>query len=197
MKLRRWTSLLMFWFSAATNAAPLVTGTVSFDSSNGLYTYTYVIDSQELPARGFRSFAILVDPLTVYSKLPVAHFEPAGWEFYLSTGGYWDPPEIRIFGTFWQWATAENVNPGGDLTYSFTTPIAPDLGYANNYFVYSGSGAGPDELSPIISVGRSVGPVLGVVPEPTQLWLWLAGLFVFRVSMKRTAARQRLMNRAS
>lgn len=184
MKIRCLLTLFLAWMGSAVQAAVPVTGDVSFDASSGLYTYSYVVDTDVLTAGGNLEFAILSNSTpSHHAPLPVAHTEPQGWNLLLAVGG-WAQPPIQVHGSSWMWLAINNpVNPGELLTFSFSTPHAPDTGSANNYFVYASRAAGPDNLP--VSFGRVAGPDLTipvveptVVPEPASLLLWLAGALV-------------------
>lgn len=189
MKLPRLFVLLIAWMSAFTaQAAPAVTGDVSFDQASGLYTYSYVLDTSELPPGGFHQFAVLSNKYPTHSAPRwISHTAPEGWNLVLSVGG-WSQPGIQVYGSFWAW---ESITPETDpdklLSFSFTTSHAPDTSTANNYFIYSGPNAGPDNLP--VDFGRIVGPDLAFpVPEPTTVLMWMAGLAVLAWT-QRTRAR--------
>jgi hypothetical protein len=181
MKLQHLLALLLVWVSGAVFAAVPVTSAVTFSQASGLYTYTYVLDTDALPDGGFRQFGILSSSTPSFSApLPDSHSEPAGWNLVLSVGG-WTQPQIQVYGSFWMWQPngGLDVNPGGPLTFSFSTRNAPDTGTSNNFIIYSGVNAGPENLP--VAFGRLVGPDLSapfpaLVPEPATMLLWLVGL---------------------
>jgi hypothetical protein len=182
MKLQRLLAVLLVWVSGVAYADAPVTGEVTFSQASGLYTYTYVLDTDALPEGGFRQFGILSNSTASFSApLPDSHSEPAGWNLVLSVGG-WTQPQIQVYGSFWMWPPSGlDVDPGGLLTFSFSTRNAPDTGASNNFIVYSGINAGPENLP--VAFGRLVGPDLNApfpvvpnVPEPATMLLWLVGL---------------------
>ncbi|WP_377161174.1 PEP-CTERM sorting domain-containing protein [Roseateles sp. UC29_93] len=180
MKLMRLLILCLAWLSGAAQSAPAVTGDVTFSQLTGLYTYTYVLDTSQLPSGGFHEFGVLSNSTPSHDAPRwVSHTEPAGWDLYLAVGG-WTQPGIEVAGSFWMWVTlTPETDPGKLMTFSFSTTHAPDTGTANNFFIYSGANAGPENLP--VDFGRIVGPDLTVpipiaVPEPATMLLWVVGL---------------------
>ncbi|WP_197507025.1 hypothetical protein [Mitsuaria sp. 7] len=200
MNFQRLLALLLVWVSGAVYANAPVTSEVTFNQVTRLYTYTYVLDTDALPEGGFRELAIRSNYIaSFYAPWPASHSEPEGWNFALAVGG-WTQDGVPVYGSFWTWGSRTyDVDPGGLLTYSFSTRIAPDTGTDINFFVYSGVNAGPENLP--VAFGRVVGPDLNhafatptYVPEPATMLLWVIGLIGLiasgwtRVNARRAAA---------
>ena len=89
-------------------ADPILSGSVSFDPTTGLYTYSYTLDNQSGPAPIY-DIDILID-MTVIGYISSSHTNPAGWTSYSAQSGYRRPAAARrirdVLGVVhsWRWS---------------------------------------------------------------------------------------------
>lgn len=173
-------ALCLLWLSSPAFADPLVTGDVSFDEQSGYYTYTYTINAADLPTPDLVQFGIVAD----YSGTPVWPRPPTyasntDWVLEVSYGG-WYREDIDVNGTFYKW---RGLTPQAapQLVFWFSTLEAPDTSGRNNYYIWTPSTMGPENLP--LDFGRVVGPNMRYVapppiPEPASAVLMALGLGV-------------------
>jgi hypothetical protein len=169
---------------ARVDAAPILTGDVSFNQASGLYTYSYVVDNRLGPAP-IDEVAILVHSSQQdQSLVPLEHTKPPGWGFGTRTSGRSAFPPLNEFGTFWAWDDVDTgmvpVPVGSTLGgFSFTTHLPPTERMNNNFFLFSASfDGGPSGLETIVEFGHIVAPdfsATGPIPEPSTLALAVIG----------------------
>jgi len=167
--------LCLLSFAAHVQAAPMLTGNVSFDDASKLYTYTYTLDTT--------GYAGNIIEILIHQNLgfnfetpyPVSHTEPDNWQFVLLVGGN---DEVTFTGSMWGWWK----NPGtyNDVaTFSFTTERGVNTSPNNNYALFNSY---PYLLSGFVEKGYIVGPELvtinpiSPVPENETYAIMLAGL---------------------
>ncbi|ACT51440.1 PEP-CTERM sorting domain-containing protein [Methylovorus glucosotrophus] len=168
--------LCLLSFAAQVQAAPMLTGSVSFDDATKLYTYTYTLDTT--------GYAGNIVEILIHQNLgfnyegpyPVSHTEPDNWQFVLPVGGN---DEVTFTGSMWGWWK----NPGTDndvATFSFTTERGVNTSPDNNYALFNNSYPSPP--SGFVEKGYIVGPELitlnltSAVPENETYAIMLAGL---------------------
>ncbi len=169
-------------FPIAANAA-LLSGSVSFDSNTGLYTYSYTLDNTSGPA-AIKEFSVLVDSSQAsVSAPPVSHSDPTAWSFGAAVSGTSALSPLDEYGAFWQWYGSQALTAGGIMSgFSFTTPHAPVTDSANNYFLWSNSySGGPSGIGNggIVEWGHIVAPNFSAptaVPIPAAACLFGSGL---------------------
>lgn len=162
----------------------ILSGAVSFNTATHLYTYMYTVDNTSGPAP-VNDFAVLINPFAAnFTLTPVSSTTPVGWMFFTSVSGSSALPPLNEFGTFWEWGGG-SVAVGSTLSgFSFTTPYGPQVGSANNYFVFSFSfNGGPIGNEGTVEFGHIVAPL--VVPEPSGLILLGTGLLVGMNALRR------------
>jgi hypothetical protein len=180
--------LCLLFIAVQTRATPMLTGSVNFDDINGLYTYTYTLNTTS-----YEGNITIVDiwqnsGFYFEGPFPVSHTEPAGWQFVLSVGGVGNQPfgsPENIAGSFWSWWKNPSSNPiYSDIqTFSFTTERGVNSSQKNNYGLYNNGSAIP---SAYVEVGHVVGPELvninyptpSLVPENETYVMMIAGLGV-------------------
>ena len=175
-------------------ADPILSGSVSFDPTTGLYTYSYTLDNQSGPAPIY-DIDILID-MTVIGYISSSHTNPAGWTSYSAQSGYSALPPLDEYGMFWEWYTPGGGVPvGSDLSgFSLITRVAPSTSSSNDYFL-SGAGysGGPAPNYGVAEYGHVVAPLFPadwVVPEPsTALPAAIAGLMGLGYAWRRRKAR--------
>lgn len=168
--------------------AAMLSGNVSFDSDSGLYTYSYVLDNTAGLA-AIKELSVLVDgSQDKLTQTPLSHTSPSAWSLREAVSGSSADSPLNEFGTFWQWYAGPALSIGETMSgFSFTTSVAPVIGSANNYFLWSNSyTGGPSGIGNggIVEWGHIVAPDFGAavapVPVPAAVWLFgsgLAGLF--------------------
>jgi hypothetical protein len=171
-------------------AAPILSGSASFDAGTNLYTYQYTIDNT-FGTTGIFAFALMVDS-TRATPPSVAHTEPTNWS--LAWGQPHQTiaaPPYSIAGTVFAWTTGQwnEILTGNVLSgFSFTSSVAPSVSQTNNYWL-AGSEIGNGQIpeSPnllLVEWGRVVAPdflgtnggPVGAIPEPATYAMLLAGL---------------------
>jgi hypothetical protein len=170
----------------------MLTGTVTYDGSTQLYTYSYALDDR-LSAPGpvdIIDVRVATHVYDVFHRNPVGHTAPAPFtEFYTSQGG-WDTPEFPG-GTFYEWNagwTLLSLTPGVHGGLSFTSRYGPGTGDAANYALFSRAS---DPGGTQVEVGRVVAPDLTNTPEPGTLALVAAGLAVVgSLGLRRSGSRR-------
>lgn len=192
-------SIIFVFLISNANATGIVTGEVSFDSSNNLYTYTYTLDTTTL-LNSTVEFALLQNLGYDYEHpLPVSHSLPAigQWQFVISVGGLSHSGDQNIFGSFWTWqhsSFSSSVSNVGNLVFTFTTSRGVNTSNANNYFIYNGGAtSGPEENVGFIEVGHIVGPEFinftppptSPVPETSICAMMLTGIVLLDVTRRR------------
>lgn len=182
----------LVWASTSKICGAILSGSVSFDSGSGLYTYNYSIANgfEVYPITGFPydivELNILVNSASSASVPgPTAHTD-AGWSFNspITTAG----SPANEFGRSWDWSgfslgvpPYENGVPSNTSKsgFSFTTDRAPSSGSGNNYFLYGLTIAGGfpvGSTGTIVEYGRVVAPdFLISAPEPSTLALLALG----------------------
>src|SRR5215469_6726958 len=140
-----------------------LTGTVAFDSSSGIYTYSYTLQNMGGSGR-ITQLYVGVNSIPFSSFAPLSHTEPAGWAF--DTGFSGGPPPTAIGS--WQWHAIDSTGglPEGDtLTgFSFQTLTAPGVWNRLNYEVFF-----PDGLAIFENTDHEFGQVVSpdyLLPEP-------------------------------
>lgn len=169
----------LLWLSSNVFADSLVTGQVSFNAESGLYTYTYTLDAADLPSPDFIEFAVVAshsgDPRL---PLPPSYGSNTGWRLEIASGG-WFQEDINVNGTFYMWKGLTPVQGVPQLEFWFTSTEAPDTSGQNNYFIWTATTYGPQNLP--LDFGRVVGPNIDYVapppvPEPATAMLMALGL---------------------
>jgi hypothetical protein len=166
------------------DAGLILNGSVSFDPSTKLYTYSYTLDNRS-GGGPINELSVLVDTAHInYSLVPPGHSEPAGWSFVTAVSGGIANPPYNEFGTFWQWDSNTGVAAGGMLDgFSFTSALGPTNSQANNYFLFSNVLTGP-LFDGIVEYGHVVAPDFRDTPEPGTWLLFTSGI-ITALGMKR------------
>src|SRR5262249_52414897 len=172
------------------DAGLILDGSVSFDASTKLYTYSYTLDNRSggVP---INELSVLVDSAHInYSFTPLGHSEPAGWSFVTAvSGGIANPPYNEV-GTFWQWHSDTGVAAGEMLDgFSFSTRLGPINSLANNYFLFSNVFTGSALSDGIVEYGHVLAPDFRDAPEPGTWLLFTSGI-ISALAMKRRHARR-------
>jgi len=176
--------LCLLSIAAQVQAAPMLTGSVSFDSITNLYTYTYTLDTT--------GYAGNINEISIHQNLgfnfdtpyPVSHSEPDNWQFVLLVGGN---DEMTFTGSMWGWW--KNFDSGSDVaTFSFTTERGVNTSPDNNYALFNNSYPFPP--SGFVEKGYIVGPELvnisSAVPENETYAIMLAGLGILGFMNRRS-----------
>ena len=174
-------------------AAPILGGSVSFDSATNRFTYSYVLNNRAGPAP-INELSILINSFLQDPFFnPAAHTEPPGWNFSPATSGTSALPPLNEFGTFWRWFNSTGVPVGAVLSgFSFTTDRGPTLGTTNNYFLFSSTFSGGPEFTPgILEFGHIVAPDFAVPEPPTFALLGIGALGLMGSCWRRRTLRRR------
>ena len=185
--------MLFIAFTCARANASILSGSVSFDSVNNLYTYSYALDNTSGPSP-INELAILIDTAgPAFLLEPVATTSPAGWFFTEGSSGSVANPPLNEFGAFWAWRDGA-VDVGDTLNgFSFTTPEPPASSTINNnYFLWASAfTGGPPCCYDVLEYGNIVAPDFApyvdppYVPEP-QTWLMVsAGALVLLTARRK------------
>lgn len=188
--------ILLFFVCSKVQAAPILTGDVSFDDLTDLYTYTYQLDTSQLTGQTIEVGILQNLGFHFTEPNPVSFTKPGDdWGFGIAVGGLRNSGEQNIEGSFWMWVTTSFVpNAANDLLQlSFTTERGVNTSSANNYFIFSSGGTtGPAENPGFIEVGHIVGPEFVTinevpvtpVPENDSYAMMVAGLAVIGLMAK-------------
>lgn len=168
-------------------ATSILTGSVSFDPSAGLYTYSYLLDNVSGPAT-INELSVLVQtgPNSNGLSGPPAHSDPTAWFFFTAYSGNIALPPVNELGIFWAWHDYSGLPVGSSLAgFSFTTPYGPTPSTANNYFLWSNSyNGGPPCCTGVVEYGHVIAPNLAV-PEPFSVLLLGTGLVAGSLAIRR------------
>ncbi|MBA3695785.1 MAG: PEP-CTERM sorting domain-containing protein [Methylotenera sp.] len=178
--------LFLILAASQVRATPMLAGSVSFDGTTDLFTYTYTLDTSEFEGNIANIDIWQNIGFNFDTPFPVSHTEPLGWMFVLSVGSVGNGPfgsEENIAGSFWSWWK----NPGDVVyddiqTFSFTTERSVTTSRENNYGLYNNHRIIPTGY---IEIGHIVGPALvdindpvSPVPENETYAMMMAGLGV-------------------
>lgn len=195
--------ILLFFICSKVQAAPLLTGDVSFDDLTNLYTYTYQLDTSQLSGQTIEVGILQNLGFDFTEPTPTSFTKPdSDWGFGISVGGLRNSGAQNIEGSFWMWVTTSFVpsSTNGLLQFSFTTERGVNTTLANNYFIFSSGGTtGPAENSGFIEVGHIVGPEfvninevpVTAVPENETYMMMVAGLAVIGLIAKHQKGRDK------
>lgn len=178
--------LSLLLLSGQSSATSLLTGSVTFNEANSLYTYTYTLDETGFE-KDVNSFGILQNTSFNYQEpLPISNTKPEGWDFVLAGVDTTISNGEQVSGTFWTfWKRAGYSEPYADIqTFSFTTERGVRTSSENNYFIDSRPCEGFCEFE---EVGQIVGPevitlnyveppIVSPVPENEIYAMFMVGL---------------------
>jgi hypothetical protein len=175
-------------WSGTAEAGPMLTGTVTYDRSTQLYTYSYVLDDRAAPAPVDVVFIrVATHNYDVIHLSPVSHTAPAPFsDFQLATAADVNGNEaVFASGTVYGWeagsaaaAPGSVVPPGAGVYggFSFTSRYGPGTGDGSNYELFATSlYNAAHQYDARVEVGRVVAPELANAPEPGTLALAIAG----------------------
>jgi len=171
-------AVTLAWSSTA-GAGPMLTGSVTYDRSSQLYTYSYTLDDRTSPgAVNVVEIRIATHIYDIFHLNPVSHTTSAPFsDFYTAEGG-WDTPAFPG-GTFYEWyAWMRPLTPGVHNGLSFTSRYGPGTDDVANYTLFSSAVTGPPlyRTDGFVEYGRVVAPDLTSAPEPAPLVLAIIGL---------------------
>lgn len=195
--------ILLLFVCSKVQAAPILTGDVSFDSLTDLYTYTYQLDTSQLTGQTIEVGILQNLGFNFTEPMPTSFTKPdSDWGFSIAVGGLKNSGEQNIEGSFWMWVTTSFVPSGANnlLQFSFTTERGVNTSLANNYFIFSSGGTtGPAENPGFIEVGHIVGPEfvtinqvpVTAVPENDTYMMMVVGLTIMGLMAKQQKGRGR------
>ncbi len=190
MKITTARALVFSFFISLIGTAngAILSGSVSFDSNTGLYTYSYSLDNTTGPATLNELSVIIDSSQNRINRYPLSYTEPSGTGFGIAVSGTSADPPLNEFGIIWDWSMELPV--GNTLSgFSFTTAVVPVSGTANNYFLWSSFYTGGPPLiggGGIVEYGHIVAPDYGAtVPIPAAFWLFGSGLIGMLGFMRR------------
>ena len=157
-----------FGWSGTAAAGPMLTGSVSYDRSVGLYTYTYTLDDRTTPADvDLVSIRIATHVYDLFHLNPVSGTGPSPFNYFdVAEGGGLVEAEFAS-GTFYEWDAwrARPVSPGVYSGLSFVSRYGPGIDDAANYVLYSHELYRADGRG-VVKYGRVVAPDMTNTPEP-------------------------------
>lgn len=163
--------------------AQILNGGVGFDPQTNLYTYVYIVDNR-FGSAPIREVSVLIDSINRFNLAqPSAQTSPDGWLFQKTFSATIEEPPFQLSGAFFGWTPLCCSNLGvlpADVLggFSFSLPLAPTAGNANNYFLY-GDGR-------VIEFGPIVAPdFFGFQPVPLPAGLWLLASAVTSLAITR------------
>jgi hypothetical protein len=171
-------SVALAWPMTAA-AGPMLTGSVTYDRSSQLYTYSYALDDRPSPGPvDVVELRVATHVYDIFNLNPVGHTAPAPFtDFYTAEGG-WNTAAFPG-GTFYEWHAWARPGATGVYTgFSFTSRYGPAESGPDNYALFSSAVTGPPQYRPdgFVEYGRMVAPDLAAAPEPGTLALAAVGL---------------------
>ena len=133
-------TVLLLTCAGASALGAMLSGSVSFDSTSNLYTYSYVVDNT-FGLAPINTIDIFVNSHQIdYSFAPVSTTSPAGFIFDGVSAGCGSPLFENPCATAWGWfdGIPGGVPVGSVLGgFSFTTPVAPTTNNYTNYGLFA------------------------------------------------------------
>jgi hypothetical protein len=186
-------SVLILTTSAQAEA--LLSGTVQYDQTTGLYTYDYTVENYTSSTIWNVDVLVGNAALGTYlgeQPIPPGYSTPTGWTMYGAFSGSIASPPYNEHGGFYEWygATSAIQPETSSFGFSVTTTFAPTLDDGlNDYFLYGSLG--------VVGFGNVVVPdganwvpfPTATTPLPAALPLFASGLGIFGFIARRKKAK--------